>query len=90
MTQTLDIQTKKLETGEHALTYKDLRGLSVQEADRRVESFLSELRRMSPDERKRASRYTMNRFEYWVYAARFPDEVPLVNGELERIALTLE
>lgn len=47
-------------------------------------------RAMQMPARIRASRYTMNRWRYWVYAARFPDEVPLVNGELERIALTLE
>jgi len=45
---------------------------------------------MTADERIRASRYTMNRWEYWIYAARYPEEVPTVNGELERIALTLE
>lgn len=89
MTQALDIQTKETERGERTLTERVLRGRSAQEADR-VESFLSELRRMKPDERVRASRYTMKPWEYWVYAARFPDEVPLVNGELERIALTLE
>lgn len=90
MTQTLDIQTQETESGEHILTYKELRGRGVQEAERLLEPFVSELRRMTPDERIRASRYTMNRWEYWVYAARFPDEVPTVNGELERIALTLE
>jgi hypothetical protein len=45
---------------------------------------------MTPEERISASRYTMTRREYWVYAARFPEEVPTVNGELELIAATLE
>jgi hypothetical protein len=51
-----------------------------------LESFLSELRRMTPDERIRASRHTMSRHERSIYAARYPDEVPLLNGELEWIA----
>jgi hypothetical protein len=90
MTQTLDTRAPETERGTQGLTYTDLRGLDVQEADRLVESFVSELRRMTPEERIKASRYSMNRWEYWVYAARFPDEVPLVNGELEGIALSLE
>jgi hypothetical protein len=89
MTQTLDIQ-QETESSEHTLTYQELRGRGVQEAERLIEPFLSELRRMTADERIRASRYTMNRWEYWIYAARYPEEVPTVNGELERIALTLE
>lgn len=90
MTQTLDIQTQETESGGHTLTYQELRGRGVQETERLLEPFVSELRRMTPQERIRASRYTMNRWEYWVYAARFSNEVPLVNGELERIAFTLE
>lgn len=90
MTQTLDspVQSERRNVG--GLTYPDLRGRSVQEAEREVDRFLGELRRMTRQERISASRYTMNRWEYWVYAGRFPDEVPTVNGELERIALTLE
>lgn len=87
MTRTLDIAEQ---TVEHPLTYEELSGLDVQRAERKIEGFVSELRRMTPEERISASRHTMNRWEYWVYAARFPDEVPTVNGELERIALTLE
>lgn len=89
MTQTLDI-TQETESGEHALTYQELRGRGVQETERLIEPFVSELRRMTPEERIRASRYSMNRWERWVYARRYPDEVPTVNGELEWIALTLE
>jgi hypothetical protein len=90
MTQTLDIQTQDTESGEHALNYRQLRGRGAQEAERLIEPFVSELQRMTPDERIRASRYSMTRWERWVYAARYPDEVPTVNGELEWIALTLE
>jgi hypothetical protein len=32
----------------------------------------------------------MNRWERGVYAARYPEEVPTVNGELEWIAFTIE
>jgi hypothetical protein len=90
MTQTLDIQTQETESGEHALTYEALRGREVHESESLIDRFVSELRRMTSEERISASRYTMNRWERWVYAARFPDEVPTVNGELEWIALTLE
>jgi hypothetical protein len=90
MTQTVDIAEKTVEQPERSLTYEELSGLSTQQAERKVESFVSELHRMTPRERISASRHTMNRWEYWVYAARFPDEVPTVNGELERIALTHE
>jgi hypothetical protein len=54
---------------------------------RRLERFLSELERMSPAERARASRYTFTRWERSVWAGRYPEEVPLVNGEFEWIAL---
>ncbi len=90
MTQTIDIAEQAVEQPQGTLTYEELSGLNGQQAERKLESFVAELRKMTPEERIRASRYTMNRWEYWVYAARFPDEVPLVNGELERIALTLE
>ena len=90
MAQTLDIAEQTVKQPQRTLTYEELSGLNVQQAERKVESFVAELRKMTPEERISASRYTMNRWEYWVYAARFPDEVPIVNGELERIALTLE
>jgi hypothetical protein len=90
MTQTLDIADRTVDQPKRTLTYEELSGLNVQQAERKLESFVAELHKMTPEERISASRYTMNRWEYWVYAARFPDEVPLVNGELERIALTLE
>ncbi len=61
----------------------------VEKGERTLDRFLSELERMSPDERVRASRYTFNRWERSVWTGRYPDEVPLVNGEFEWIALNL-
>jgi aminoglycoside phosphotransferase (APT) family kinase protein len=90
MTQTLSVLKEGTETDAHPLTYTPLPGQGERETERPIDRFVSELQRMTAEERIEASRYTMNRWEYWVYAARFPDEVPTVNGELERIALTLE
>jgi hypothetical protein len=90
MTRTIEIAEQTVGRPRHILISEELSELNVQQAERQVESFVAELCKMSPDERIRASRYTMNRWEYWVYAACFLDEVPTVNGELERIALTLE
>ena len=90
MTHTADITERTAENDAHTLTSDRPSGQSVQSTERKLDSFLAELSRMTPEERIRASRYTMNRREYWIYAARFPDEVPTVNGELELIAATLE
>jgi aminoglycoside phosphotransferase (APT) family kinase protein len=90
MTQTLSVQKEGVESDERTLSYTPLPGQGVPETERPIDRFVSELQRMTSEERIEASRYTMNRWEYWVYAARFPDEVPTVNGELERIAATLE
>jgi len=91
MTRALDIAAQQSPKADgHPFTYEELSGFDVQQAERKVESFVAELRKMSPAERVRASRFTMNRWEYWVYAARFSEEAPTVNGELERIVLTLE
>lgn len=90
MTQTLSVQKEATESAQHTPTYPPLPGQGVHETERPIDRFVSELQRMTSEERIEASRYTMNRWEYWVYAARFPDEVPTVNGELERIAATLE
>ena len=57
--------------------------------ERLVDRFVDELRRMTPEERVRAFRFSFNRWERWIYAARYPNEVPLVNGELEWIARDL-
>jgi hypothetical protein len=88
--QTLDIAEQIVEPPQRSLACEELSALSVQQAERKAESFVAELHKMTPRERISASRHTMNHLEYWVYAARFPGEVPTVNGELERIALTLE
>ncbi len=69
MTQTLDIAERAVELPWHTPTYEDLSELNAQQGERKVESFIAELLRMTPGERMSASRYTMNRWEYWVYAA---------------------
>ena len=55
----------------------------------RREAFLARLARMSGQERARAARFEFDRWERTVWAGRFPEEVPLVNGEVEWIALGL-
>lgn len=70
--------------------YEEIAGRDVQTVERRLDAFVAELRKMTRDERIRASRFSFNRWERWVYAARFPEEVPLVNDELEWIVATLE
>lgn len=56
----------------------------------RLELFLARLARMSEEERERAARYRgFTSWERSVWAGRYPDEVPIVNGEFEWIALTL-
>jgi hypothetical protein len=53
--------------------------------------FLSILSEMTPAERISASRHGgFTRRERSIWAARFPEEVPLVNGEFEWIAANLE
>jgi hypothetical protein len=53
-----------------------------------AESFIDRLDRMGYERRLAAYRRgELTRRERTVWAARFPDEVPLVNGELEWIAL---
>jgi hypothetical protein len=45
---------------------------------------------MTPEERKRAARRgEFSRAERALWAATYPEEVPLINGELEWIALDL-
>lgn len=55
-----------------------------------LERFLSELERMKPHERISGSRYSFSRWERSVWAGRYPDEVPLIDGEFEWIARNLE
>jgi hypothetical protein len=90
MPQTLDNLVGELERGEQRLSYVALRGRSPHEAERIVEGFASILRRMTREERISASRHGgFTRWERWVWAARFPDEVPLLNGEFEWIAANM-
>jgi hypothetical protein len=54
-------------------------------------SFAAILFRMTPAERISASRHGgFTRRERSIWAAQFPNEVPLINGEFEWIARTLE
>jgi hypothetical protein len=53
-------------------------------------SFLDVLEKMSPEERLTAYRAGgFRRAERTLWAARYPEEVPLVNDEYEWIALTM-
>jgi hypothetical protein len=90
MTQALGIKTQKTTSETDAFVERERLDRGAQKARRPIDSFLSELRRMTPQERIRASRYTMTSHERYVYAAHYPDEVPTLNGELEWIAATLE
>lgn len=90
MTQALDTLIREVEAGGEHLTYEGLKGRDTQEAERLVDSFASVLRRMTPAERISASRHSgFTRWERWVWAARYPEEVPLVNGEFEWIACNM-
>ena len=53
-------------------------------------AFLARLAGMSPQQRLEAARRgVFDRTERAIWASAYPDEVPLVNGELEWIALGL-
>lgn len=81
---------RQIASGTHPLTYRVLAGMSVYEADKLVAAYVDYLKRRSPYERLelyRADRMTT--CERWIWARRFPDEVPLVNDEFEWIALWL-
>jgi len=56
---------------------------------KRREAFLARLRRMSPEERLRASRHEFDCWQRSVWAGHYPEEVPTVNGEVAWIALGL-
>jgi hypothetical protein len=59
-------------------------------APERLATFLAHLARMSVEERVRGARHgSFDRWERAVWAARFPEQVPLVNGEFEWIALAM-
>jgi len=58
----------------------------VSDRERR-DGFLARMARMTPESRIRASRHRWKSWERDVWAGYYPDEVPLVNGEFEWIAL---
>jgi hypothetical protein len=53
------------------------------------DAFLARLERMSSEERLRGARHEFDRHQRAVWAARYPDEVPTLNGEAEWIAGSL-
>jgi hypothetical protein len=64
------------------------RSLQISGVEEPVHDFLSVLSRMTPAERLSASRHgAFSRHERSIWAARFPEDVPFINGELEWIAL---
>jgi hypothetical protein len=78
----------EISTGAQPLTYAALSGLSVQQADQLVSAYADYLERLSAEERLRLyHRGRMTRCERWIWARRFPDEVPIVNDEIEWIVL---
>jgi hypothetical protein len=58
-------------------------------ASARRKAFLAQLARMSTEERLRAARHEFDRRQRSIWAGRYPEEVPTVNGEVEWIALGL-
>ncbi len=78
----------KSRTAERPLTEETSVGEDFLSRADRPDAFLTRLARMSKEERVRAARYGgFTRWERSVWAARFPTEVPLVNGEIEWIVL---
>jgi hypothetical protein len=86
----LDRICREVRVGDRHLAYRDLAGLSVFDAEDLVAAYVQRLKRLHPEERLRLYRRPggMSRWERWIWAARWPGEVPLVNGELEWIALS--
>jgi len=52
-------------------------------------AFLARLDRMSPAARLDGYRHSFDSRQRTIFVAHFPDEVPMVNGEFEHIALYL-
>jgi|GEM_PF-1277109 len=90
MSQSLQTPVVDRDQAERTPTRRTAVKAGAQKVERRLDTFVAELRQMTPEERIRASRYSFDDWERWTYAARYPDEVPLVNGELEWIVATLE
>ena len=80
-TAVLDLDSIQVEDGFNPRQEFDEKNLEV------FDAFLARLDRMTPEERVRASRYSFTSWERRVWAGRYPDDVPLINGEVEWIAL---
>ncbi len=86
--RTLNRLAKQIAAGKRSLTYMALSGLSVYEADVLVSAYADYLQRRSSEERLRLyHRGRMTRCERWIWAPRYPEEVPIVNDEIEWIVL---
>lgn len=70
-------------------TKRSRRWRTEQSAPFDLNAFLARLARMSPEQRVEAYRYRFTERQRAVWVARYPDEVPLVNGEYEHIAYRL-
>lgn len=86
--RTLSRFAKEISTGQRSLTYTELSALDVHEADLLVSAYADYLQRRSAEERLRLYRRgRMTRCERWIWARRYPHEVPIVNDEIEWIVL---
>jgi hypothetical protein len=86
--RTLSRFAKEISTGRRSLTYTELSALDVHEADLLVSAYADYLQRRSAEERLRLYRRgRMTRCERWIWARRYPQEVPIVNDEIEWIVL---
>lgn len=55
----------------------------------RRKAFIARLERMSSEERVRAARHEFDRGQRAIWAGRYPEEAPTIDGEVEWIALRL-
>ena len=86
--RTLSRFAKEISTGRRSLTYTELSALGVHEADLLVSAYADYLQRRSAEERLRLYRRgRMSRCERWIWARRYPHEVPIVNDEIDWIVL---
>jgi hypothetical protein len=84
------IDGEELGTDRDRVQDHDLREAPRLSPSGRRQAFLAELGQMSEEERVRAARHgSFSRWERSIWAAQFPEQVPLVNGEVEWIALRL-
>jgi hypothetical protein len=64
-------------------------GTRARTEDYNTASFLARLARMSPAARLEGYRYGFTARQRTIWIAHYPDEVPIINGEYEHIALAL-